>query len=68
MNISAVMATRDFPASTIRKLAAKGVTLLSPCLIPHPKTGFINPDRGYNVDDNGTGKTWSYAQVLRAGR
>jgi Ser-tRNA(Ala) deacylase AlaX len=66
MNVPAQIARRDFAASTLRALSKKGITLIGTQLLPHPVTGWINADRGYVVDDNGTGRVWDFRQVMAA--
>jgi Ser-tRNA(Ala) deacylase AlaX len=66
MNVPAQIARRDFAASTICSLSKKGITLIGTQLLPHPVTGWINADRGYLVDDNGTGRVWTFTQVKAA--
>lgn len=58
--------TRDFSAKTRRALAQRGIRLLSPTLLPDARGSFANGDRAYNVDDNGTGRIWRFAEVLAA--
>lgn len=58
---------RDFSASTLRRLARKGITIYGTTVIP--STGdmpFANGERGYLVNDNGCGRVWSFTQVVGA--
>lgn len=59
---------RDFSASTLRRLARKGIRILSTIAIPDMASSmpFANASRGYNVDDNGCGRVWTFNQVLEA--
>jgi Ser-tRNA(Ala) deacylase AlaX len=66
MNVAAQIARRDFSSKTLRSLSKKGIALVGTQLIPHPVTGWINADRGYVVDDNGTGRVWDFRQVMSA--
>lgn len=59
---------RDFSASTLRRLARKGIRILSTTVIPDVSSPmpWANGSRGYNVDDNGCGRVWTFAQVQEA--
>jgi hypothetical protein len=59
---------RHFSSTTLRALARKGVRVLSPTASPDASGSFINSSTVYSVDDNGTGRIWSFAQVLEAAR
>lgn len=55
---------RDFSASTRRALLKRGIVVIGICAIPdmsHPT--YANASRGYNMDDNGTHRVRSYAEV-----
>lgn len=59
---------RDFSCKTLNALARKGITILSVVGIPDMSSPmpFANATRGYSVNDNGTGKVWTFAEVLAA--
>ena len=59
------VAQRDFSAKTIRALKAKSIALTGTQMIPNG-TSWINPTRAYVVNDNGTSKVWTHAQVIGA--
>ena len=60
---------RDFSPATLRALARKGITVLRPVAIPDRLQGWLNPDRGYAVNDGGCHRILTHAQVLEeAGR
>lgn len=61
---------RDFSASSLRRLARKGIRILSTAAIPDMASSmpFANAVRGYTVDDNGCGRIWTFAQVQEAVR
>lgn len=63
-------AARDFTAATVKALARKGVTLLSPVALPDMSSAmpYANASRGYSVNDNGTGRILSFADVLNLAR
>ncbi len=60
----------DFSATTRRALARKGIIVLRPVALPDMASAmpFANADRGYSVDDNGTGRIWTFGEVLAASR
>ena len=61
------IAARDFSRATLRKLAKTGVTLLGPVAVPGVGAmPWANAERAYSVNDNGTGRILSHAQVLKA--
>lgn len=61
---------RDFSASTLRLLARRGLTILGPVALPDMSSDmpFANAERGYSVNDNGTGRIMTFQQVLEAAR
>jgi hypothetical protein len=59
--------SRDFSKSTLRALAKKGVEIIDVTVIPgEGSMPYANGSRGYSVNDNGTGRVWSFSQVLAA--
>lgn len=56
----------DFNKATLRRLAKHGVTVMGPVALPDMSSDmpYANAERGYSVNDNGTGKVWTFAQVL----
>lgn len=59
------IAARSFSSKTLKALAAKGVRLLSTTVIPgQGEMPYANGDRGYFVDDRGTGRVLTHGQVL----
>lgn len=57
----------DFSRATLRSLACKGITLVGLTLLPG--TGslpYATGERGYLMADNGTGRVWTFRQVLEA--
>lgn len=57
---------RDFSRKTIRSLAKRGVRIVGLQAIPGDgPMPFANADRGYLVDDNGCGRVWRFADVMR---
>jgi hypothetical protein len=61
---------RDFSPATLRVLARKGITILSPVALPDMASAmpWANAERGYSVNDNGCGRILTFAQVLEATR
>ncbi|MDB5910621.1 MAG: hypothetical protein JWP34_4735, partial [Massilia sp.] len=58
----------DFSRKTLNALAAKGIKLLGLQAIPDMSSSmpYANATRGYVMDDNGTGRVWTHAQVVGA--
>lgn len=58
----------DFPKHTLKALARKGIRIVGLTTIPNMANvmPFATGERAYCVDDNGTGRVWSYEQVLGA--
>lgn len=59
------IATRDFGRKAIATLARKGIRIIGLQAIPDMTSAmpYANADRGYVVDDNGTGRVWTYREV-----
>ena len=57
---------KDFNAKTRRILANKGIQLIGIFAIPDSKSSFANARRAYRVNDNGTGRVWTYHEVIDA--
>jgi len=58
----------DFSKSTLRALAKRGVTLVGLQALPNANGSFANCETGYVVNHNGTGKVWTFAQMLEAAK
>jgi hypothetical protein len=56
----------DFSKSTLRSLAAKGISLVGITLLPDNGSAmpFANGERGYLLNDNGCGIVRTFGQVL----
>ena len=56
----------DFSRKTLKALAAKGIKLTGLQAIPDMSSSmpYANATRGYVMNDNGTGRVWSHAEVL----
>lgn len=61
---------RDFSITVRRALIRKGVMIMSSTAIPDMSSPmpWANADRGYKVNDNGTGRILTYAQVVEMSR
>ena len=67
MSFSSQLAARDFSSKTLRSLRAKGLELVAPQMLPGAgDMPWANSDRGYLVNDHGTGRVWTFKQVLEA--
>lgn len=60
----------DFSRTTVRALARKGIRLVGLQALPDMSSAmpYANATRGYIMDDNGTGRVWTFAQVLEAAK
>ena len=60
----------DFSKKTVSALARKGIRLYGLTVIPNNASNmpFATGERGYLVDDNGTGKVWNFMQVMEAAK
>lgn len=56
---------RDFDAATRKALLDAGIRIVGIQAMPVDGS-FLQTETGYIVDDNGTGRVWRYADVLRA--
>lgn len=65
MNVALEIATRDFGRKTIAALARKGIRVINVTSLPDAKGSFLNSERGYVVDDNGTGRVFTYLELAR---
>lgn len=57
-------ATKDFKRSTLACLRRRGIALVGATWLPGADGSFANGERGYQLDDNGTGKIRTYLGVL----
>lgn len=56
---------RDFSATTRRALLKRGIAVIGICAIPDMSSSmpYANATRGYNLDDNGTHRIRTHAEV-----
>jgi len=66
MSVNCEIATRHFGRKAVAALAKRGVTFRGLQGLPGPSGGFLDGATGYVVNDNGTGRVWTYAEVVRA--
>jgi hypothetical protein len=59
---------RDFSATTNRLLGRRGVRVTGLTTLPNMASDmpYANGERGYIVNDNGTQRIWTFAQVVEA--
>jgi hypothetical protein len=62
------VAGKDFSKKTLKALSSKGIAILSATYAPGPGGNYANGEVVYNLDDNGTGRTRSFLQVLGMGK
>ena len=57
--------TRDFSTKTIRALAKNGITIIGKTYLPGDgDLPYANGETGYQLNDNGTGRVRTHAQVM----
>jgi len=61
---SASSAAKDFGKEVRAALSKRGIRLVGTTWLPDEKGSFANGERGYLLDDNGTGKVRDYRGVL----
>jgi hypothetical protein len=66
LSVRETIIRRHFAAKTLRALKAKGIAVLSSTFIPDASGDFTRGQTAYNVDDNGTGRVWTFLEVLKA--
>jgi len=55
---------KDFNIKIRRALQAKGVSIIGITALPGDRGSYANSQRGYRVNDNGTGRIWTYQEVI----
>lgn len=60
--------SKDFSKSVVKSLAKKGIRIVGAQSIPDMSKPlpFACAERGYLIDDNGTGRVWKYGEVVAA--
>ncbi len=56
--------TRRFGKRVINRLAKKGIKVVNCTTIPDENGSFLNGRSAYVVDDNGTGRVWTDAEIM----
>lgn len=57
----------DFSKKTVAALAKKGIRIYGLTYIPgEGEWAMANGERGYLVNDNGTGRVWTFRDVMEA--
>lgn len=58
----------DFSRATLRLLARNGIRIVGLQATPDMTSlmPYANASRGYVIDDNGTGRVWTFQQVREA--
>lgn len=69
MSISSQIARRDFSSTTLRTLQRRGIKIVSVQMLPGSGAmPWANAERGYLVNQGGSGKVMTFAQVLEAAK
>lgn len=68
MNAAQQIAIRHFGKRAVTALARKGIQIIGLQALPNVNRdlAFVDADTGYVVNDNGTGRVWTYADVKKA--
>ena len=61
----ATSASRDFGKEVLAGLRKRGIRITGSTWLPGPDGSYANGERGYLLDDNGTGRVRVYSDVLR---
>ena len=62
---SASTAAKDFDKEVRAALAKRSIKIVGSTWLPGPQGDYSRGERGYLLDDNGTGRVRDYAGVLR---
>lgn len=62
------LATRHLGRVAVATLARRGIRVVGLQACPDEAGSFLNSTTAYRVDDNGTGRVWTYQQVTEAAR
>lgn len=63
MNNTTTSAAKDFGRKAVTTLSRKGIRITGSTWLPGTDGSFANGERGYLLDDNGTGKARTYAEM-----
>ncbi|QIG73333.1 hypothetical protein EVC03_025 [Rhizobium phage RHph_Y5A] len=64
LTVAQQIVRRHFAAKTLRALEKRGVRVLSSTFIPDTAGDYTRGQTAYNIDDNGTGRVWTFLEVL----
>lgn len=64
-DVTSSAAAKDFPRNLITSLTKRGVRIVGSTWLPGPGGDFANGERGYLLDDNGTGRVRTYREVRK---
>lgn len=60
-------AQKDFSKQIIKNLAKKGIVIIGSTYLPDTNGNFLNGETGYKINDNGTSKIKTYAEIRTLG-
>ena len=68
MSVSSQIAVSHFGKRAVATLAKRDIRVLGLTVIPAANAAmpFACGETGYSMDDNGCGRVWTFAQVLKA--
>lgn len=61
----AAAAAKDFSKAILAALRKRGIKLTGSTWLPDPKGSYTSGERGYLLDDNGTGRVRDYRGVVK---
>ncbi|QWY83176.1 hypothetical protein [Rhizobium phage RHph_X2_24] len=64
LSVAQQIVRRHFAAKTLRSLEKRGIRVLSSTFIPDASGDYTRGETAYNIDDNGTGRVWTFLEVL----
>jgi len=64
-SVASQIVARDFSLATRRALQKRGVSILGPVLIPDANGSYLNPERAWSLDDNGTYRVVGHLALLK---
>ena len=56
--------SKDFSSKVVKSLARQGIRIIGATALPDATGSYLNSERGYNLDDNGTHRICAYLQVV----
>lgn len=64
MSLAAQIAQKDFSRKTLAGLGEKGISVIGATFVPGPSGSYLDGERAYSLDDNGTHRLRAFLEVL----